>query len=124
MQTQELTSQPAEMDDLSNFPFTDADAPTDAPDGENDGFTPDNADKVDWVLSKMADARTRAARIRDNAERMAKAEDATADFLLYRYGPALQDFARRELTGKKKSLRLFHGVIGYRTPARRACRDK
>jgi len=83
--------------------------------GEADGFTPDTADKVDWVLGKMADARARAARIRENAEKMARACDAEAEALEWRFGPALQAFARRELTGKKKSLRLFHGVIGYRT---------
>ncbi len=80
-----------------------------------EAFYPDTADKVDWVLSKIADARARAARIRENAELMAKEADRQAEGLLWQFGPALQDFARRELTGKKKSIRLFHGVIGYRT---------
>lgn len=80
-----------------------------------EGFYPDTADKVDWVLSKIADARARAARIRENAELMAKEADRQAEGLLWQFGPALQDFARRELTGKKKSIRLYHGVLGYRT---------
>jgi len=78
-------------------------------------FVPDTADKVDWVPSKIADARARAARIRENAELMAKEADRQADGLEWQFGPALQAFARQELTGKKKSIRLFHGVIGYRT---------
>jgi len=80
-----------------------------------EAFYPDTADKVDWVLSKIADARARAARIRENAELMAKEADRQAEGLLWQFGPALQDFARRELTGKKKSIRLYHGVLGYRT---------
>lgn len=86
-----------------------------APDAPTDAFAPDTAEKVDGVLGKVADARARAARIRENAEKMARACDAEAEGLEWRFGPALQAFARRELTGKKKSLRLFHGVIGYRT---------
>jgi len=78
-------------------------------------FVPDTADKVDWVLGRIADARARAARIRENAELMARDADRQAEGLEWQFGPALQAFAREQLTGKKKSLRLFHGVIGYRT---------
>ncbi len=78
-------------------------------------FVPDTAEKVDWVLGRIADHRTRAARIRENAELMAKDADREAEGLLWQFGLALQAFAREQLTGKKKSLRLFHGVIGYRT---------
>jgi len=78
-------------------------------------FVPDTAEKVDWVLGRIADHRARAARIRENAELMAKEADRQAEGLEWQFGPALQAFAREQLTGKKKSLRLFHGVIGYRT---------
>lgn len=101
-------------------------APETAPGRENEAFqpegateaapfVPDTAEKVDWVLGKIADHRARAARIRENAELMAKDADRRAEGLEWQFGPALQAFARQELTGKKKSLRLFHGVIGYRT---------
>lgn len=87
-----------------------------APEAEGTPFVPDDAEKVDWVLSKVADHRARAARIRENADKMAREADAEAESLLFLFGPALQDFARRELAGgKKKSIRFFHGVIGYRT---------
>jgi len=82
----------------------------------SESFTPDTAEKVDWVLGKIADHRARAARIRENAELMARAEEREAESLEWRFGPALQDFARKELEGgKKKSVRLFNGVIGFRT---------
>ncbi len=85
---------------------------------QTQGFVPDTADKVDWVLSKVADARAAAARIRENAEMMAREKEREADALLWQFGPSLQDFLRRETEGgKKKSVRLFHGVLGYRTKA-------
>ena len=82
---------------------------------ETDPFTPDTADKVDWVLSKIADRRTAAARIRENAELMARAEERKAEMLEWRYGAAMQTWLRAELEGgRKKSVRLYNGVLGYR----------
>lgn len=92
-----------------------ADAVSDHCAGE-DAFTPDTREKADWVLSKIADAKARAARIRENAETMAKQAEAEATFMEWRYGAALQAFARQELAGgKRKSLTLYHGCIGFRT---------
>ena len=91
----------------------------DTPEGTeaaSDTFYPDTAEKVDWVLSKIAGHRAAAARIRENAELMAKEADRAADGLEWHYGPALQAFCRKETEGgRKKSVRLFHGVLGYRT---------
>jgi hypothetical protein len=87
----------------------------DAPAADPCAFTPTDASGCDWVLSKIADCRTRAARIRENAEQMARAEERAADTLEWKYGAALQTWLRAELAGgKKKSVRLFHGVLGYR----------
>ena len=81
-----------------------------------DGFTPDTFDKASWVLGLIADRRAAAARIRENAEKMAREQDREADTLEWRFGPALQAFAVKELAGsKKKSIRLYNGVLGYRT---------
>lgn len=86
-------------------------APTNEP-----GFTPDTKEKADWVLSKIADAKGRAARIREHAETMAKQAEAEATFFEWKYGAALQDFARKELAGgRRKSLTLYHGVIGFKS---------
>lgn len=87
-----------------------------ATEGETAAFTPDTADKADWLLGKIADARARAARVRENAEKIARAHDAEADGLEFRFGPALQAFTQKELAGgRRKSLRLLNGVLGYRT---------
>ncbi len=85
--------------------------------GQDDGFTPDTPEKADWVLGKIADARARAARVRENMELMAREADREAAFFEWKYGPALQDFLRGELgeAGRRKSVRLPNGVLGYRT---------
>ena len=85
-------------------------------DAPADVFTPDTKEKADWVLSKIADARGRAARIRENAERMARDADREAEGLEWHYGAALQALCRKETEGgRRKSLPLYHGVIGFRT---------
>ncbi len=87
-----------------------ADAPKDAP------WVPDTTEKVDWVLGRINDHHARAARIRENAELMARQEERQAADMEWHYGPALQTFLREQLAnGKRKSLRLFQGVLGYRT---------
>ena len=113
---QESTEFPpvASPDAIQAMPAT-ADTP-DAGTGENDAFTPDTKEKADWVLGRIADARGRAARIREHADTMAKQAEAEATFLEWKFGAALQDLARRELAGgKRKSLTLYHGVLGFRT---------
>ena len=88
----------------------------DAPAPDPAAFVPTDAASADWVLGKMADARARAARIRENAEKMARAEERRAEHLEWKYGPALQAWLRAEIDGgKKKSVRLYHGVVGLRT---------
>lgn len=81
-----------------------------------DAFTPDTTDKADWVLCKIADARGRAARIRENMELMAREADRDAEHLEWRFGAALQAFARKETeAGRKKSVRLPNGLLGFKT---------
>ena len=109
MQTTDTQAEPLTADQIDTL-IADAPAPDTA------AFVPTDAEGVDWVLGKMADARARAARIRENAELMARAEERKAEALEWKYGAALQSWLRAELEGgKKKSVRLYHGVVGYRT---------
>ena len=81
-----------------------------------EAFTPDSSAKVDWVLAKIASRRAAAALIRENGEAMAREEEREAEALEWRYGPAIQTWLNGELKdGHKKSKRLYHGVVGYRT---------
>lgn len=96
-------------------------AQSDADGGEStdaapETFTPDTPEKADWVLCKIADARARAARIRENMEMMAREAERDAERLEWQFGAALQAFARQETGGgRKKSVRLPNGVLGFRT---------
>lgn len=79
-------------------------------------FTPDTPEKADWVLCKIADAHAKAARIRENMELMAREAERDAERLEWQFGAALQAFARKETEGgRKKSVRLPNGVLGFRT---------
>jgi len=83
---------------------------------EGEPFVPDTADKIDWVLGKIADARTRAARVRENMELIAREHEREAEHLEWKFGVALHSWLRTELEGsKKKSRRFSNGVLGYRT---------
>jgi len=61
-----------------------ADAPAEEGTGP-EAFCPDTADKVDWVLGKIAAARAEAKLIRENMEAMARAIER-----LRRAGPAVE----------------------------------
>ena len=88
----------------------------DAPAPNPAAFVPTDAAGVDWVLGKCAAARAEAKLIRDSAELMAREAERKAEHLEWKYGPALQTWLRAELAGgSKKSKRLFHGVLGFRT---------
>ena len=97
------------------YELEDTELTADAPE-EPEPFVPDTPEKVDWVLGKIADARARAARIRENAEKMARSEEREAERLVWQFGPTLQAFARAQTEGtRKKSLTLHHGTLGFRT---------
>lgn len=91
-----------------------ADAP--APNNGGGEFVPADAAGVDWVLKKCAAARAEATLIRTNADLMARECERRAEHLEWKYGANLQAWLRGELAdGKKKSVRLLHGVVGLRT---------
>ena len=87
----------------------------DAPAADAAAFVPTDAAGADWGAGEMADARSRAARIRENAEKMARAEERKAEHLNGSTARPLQAWLRNELAGgTRKSKRLFHGVLGFR----------
>ena len=95
-----------------------ADAPACTP----DAFCPTDAGGVDWVLRKIAAARGEAKLLRENMEAMARACERRAEHLEWKYGGALQHFLEGETEGsKRKSVRLPHGVLGYRTRPAGVC---
>ncbi len=109
--TTELTAERLSAEEIAELV---SDAP--APNNGGTVFVPADAAGVDWVLRKMNAARAEAKLVRDNAELMARTCERQADALEWKYGAALQTWLRAEIDGgKKKSVRLYHGVLGYRT---------
>lgn len=110
--------------DALDGPSLDAQRTADGPDvpsmtadtPEANAFMPDTPEKADWVLKQIARHRSDAARVRENMELMARESEREADRLEWQFGAALQAFARRETEGgRKKSVRLPNGVLGFRT---------
>lgn len=114
MQTEDTTELTAEQIEALT---ADAPAPNNSDSTEGVGeFIPADAAGVDWVLKKCAAARAEAKLIRENAELMARECERRAEHLEWKYGANLQTWLRGELAdGKRKSVRLLHGVIGLRT---------
>lgn len=113
MQTEETTELTAEQIEALT---------ADAPKVGVGEFVPTDAAGVDWVLKKCAAARAEAALIRTNAELMARECERRAEHLEWKYGANLQTWLRAELEGgKRKSVRLLHGVVGYRQKPAGVC---
>ena len=78
-------------------------------------FVPDTAEKVEWVLSRIADHEGRAARVLENAQTMARQQIAQANYLRWLFGGQLQSYARANTEGKRRSIQFLNGKIGFRT---------
>ena len=82
-----------------------------------EGFVADTAEKVDWVLDKIATAKTRAKRIAENAAELIKEAEEEAKYFQSRFGVDLEDFARAEIAksgGKTKTVKLLNGALALR----------
>jgi len=73
---------------------------------------------ANWVIRKITEARAYAQRCEAWAERERRRAQRDEAFFLFRYGPQLRDYLRQKLTeqgGKRKSVVLPAGILGYRT---------
>lgn len=80
---------------------------------------------ADWVLEKMMDAQANAARVQikrkallENLDEQERHYKRTYDFLNYRFGRELAEFARRRLEetkAKTKVVKLSFGRLSFRT---------
>lgn len=123
MQTLVQTTQTADAETLTDEEIAALTADAPAEEGTNpEAFCPTDAAGVDWVLRKVAAARAEAKLIRENMEAMARACERQAEALEWKFGGALQTFLQAQTEGgKKKSVRLPHGVVGYRTKPSGVC---
>lgn len=91
--------------------------------GVKEDFTVTDAASADWVLERLMDSETQVARLNiklkaltENIQTQIKAEERKQKFLKFKFGPALEHFARVALEGKKtKTLPLTFGKLSLRT---------
>jgi hypothetical protein len=91
--------------------------------GVKEDFTVTDEKSADWVLEKLMDSETQVARLNiklkaltENIQTQIKAEERKQNFLKFKFGPALEHFARVALEGKKtKTLPLTFGKLSLRT---------
>lgn len=91
--------------------------------GMKEEFVPDTAEKVNWVLEKLLDCKAEKARndvkrkaILDQLAALDKEIDRKSDFMLWKFGPALEEFAKKELEGQKaKSIKMVYGTLAFRS---------
>lgn len=93
---------------------------TPTPKDEAPSFTIDTREKADWLLRKLASIEAEEKLVEAQAQRMLEQLRSDRESLLGRFGAELESFTRGETEGgRRKSLTLFHGTVGFRTvPAR------
>lgn len=92
------------------------------PESYREEFRVTDLETAAWVVDKITAARAKAARIQEQAEAMLRDCAREEEFFLNRYGADLAEVAATEIErtgGKKKSLKLLTGTVGFRSAPRR-----
>lgn len=78
------------------------------------GFTVTDEESANWVVRKITEARAYQEKVREWAKKEQDRAAADAEWFLGRFGAQLAEFTEKHLSGKKKSLSLPAGVVGFR----------
>jgi hypothetical protein len=99
-----------------------------APPQVPDKFRVADEDSANWLIKKIVEARQYTARVKAWADREVRRAERDEDFFLSRFGPQLQAWATLQveaLGGRRKSINLPAGSVGYRTcPAKLVVEDE
>jgi phage host-nuclease inhibitor protein Gam len=80
-------------------------------------FCIEDEKSANWLVRKIMNARAYASRVKEWAEQEQRRAEREEKTLLYLFGRQIEDWARVEiekLKGKRKSLNLPAGVVGFR----------
>lgn len=91
-----------------------------------EAFHVHNDDTANWVIRKITEARAYASRCEEWAERECRRAVRDEEFFLCRYGAQLRAYLEQKLAeqgGKRKSVSLPAGSLGYRTQAAKLVLD-
>ena len=103
--------------------FDDPESILDAEPEVPEAFRVQDEDSANWVVRKINEARGRAERVKAWAKKEQERAAKEEDFFLRRFGPELEAWTRSQLTGKKKSIPLPGGTVGFRKKAERLIVD-
>jgi hypothetical protein len=104
------------------------DVPTD---GELEALAPKRFEvtdrsSADWLVRKVVEADAHIRRVKEQSVREIARTQRERDFLLLRFGPQLERWAKAELQkhkGRRKSVLLLSGTVGFRTLAEKLVVD-
>lgn len=85
---------------------------------EREEFLIDSPERANWLLRKLANLDAERDRVAAQASALARQIESDRNGLLHRFGSQLENFTRQELEksgGKRKSLTLLQGTVGFRT---------
>ena len=88
----------------------------------DDAFHVHDAASANWVVRKIIESRTYAARVKAWAELEQRRAQREEDFLLRRFGGELEAWARQQVAEQhdgRRSVSLPAGSVGFRTEPRR-----
>jgi phage host-nuclease inhibitor protein Gam len=83
-------------------------------------FCIDSPERANWLVRRVLEARAYAIRVRSWAEQEQNQSERDEGRMMYLFGRQLQDWATRELAsqpGRRKSINLPAGIIGFRQTA-------
>ncbi|HEX3357077.1 MAG TPA: host-nuclease inhibitor Gam family protein [Tepidisphaeraceae bacterium] len=82
-----------------------------------DHFAVKDEASANWLVRKLIEAGAHIERVKEQSECEIRRTQRERDFLLMRFGPELERWARKELAkhkGRRKSLLLLSGTVGFR----------
>jgi phage host-nuclease inhibitor protein Gam len=83
-------------------------------------FCIDSPERANWLVRRVLETRAYAVRVRTWAEHEQNRAERDEARMMYLFGRQLQDWATRELAsrpGRRKSINLPSGIIGFRQTA-------
>jgi hypothetical protein len=78
-------------------------------------FAVEDEKTATWLVGKLAERRATIARIKEQAAAMVRDAERDIEYLEWRFGPELEMWAAANLEGKKKSVKLLTGTVGFRS---------
>lgn len=79
-----------------------------------DDFRVCDAGSADWVVAQITRWRDELARVKAQMEKITGRIEGEIKFFETRYEEQLRDWAKTAITGKRKSIDLPHGRVGFR----------